>query len=116
MCVGEAYVATALAGGIIYYGAPLAADLGQWLGEALRNEADEEKCETPNQNPDAFDKLKGNQGYRPKDKKKKNERWKKDQLHKDHWDISDKKGNKIKEVDFGGTKIWPGGPKNKNKR
>jgi len=42
--------------------------------------------------------------------------WKKDKLHKDHWDVSDKKGNKIMEVDFNGNKIWPGGPKNNNKR
>ena len=35
--------------------------------------------------------------------------------HKDHWDVSDPKGKKVKEVDFDGRKIWPGGPKNKNK-
>lgn len=36
-------------------------------------------------------------------------------VHKDHWDVSDPKGKKVKEVDFDGRKIWPGGPKNKNK-
>jgi uncharacterized low-complexity protein len=59
--------------------------------------------------PDGANKLKGNQGYRDKD----GNIWKKDQLHKDHWDVSDRKGNKIKEVDFNGKQIWPGGPKNK---
>jgi len=72
-----------------------------------------ESCPTPENNPDEFDKLRGDQGYRPKDKK--NERWKKDKLHKDHWDVSDTKGKKIKEIDFDGNQIWPGGAKNKNK-
>jgi hypothetical protein len=36
-------------------------------------------------------------------------------LHKDHWDVSDTKGKKIKEIDFDGNQIWPGGAKNKNK-
>lgn len=40
---------------------------------------------------------------------------KKDMLHKDHWDVSNKKGVKIKEIDFNGNQIWLGGPKNKNK-
>lgn len=56
-------------------------------------------------------KLRGGQGYRDPD----GNIWKKDMLHKDHWDVSDRKGNKIKEVDFNGRQIWPGGPKNKNK-
>ncbi len=56
-------------------------------------------------------KLRGNQGYRDGD----GNIWKKDQLHKDHWDVSDRNGNKIKEVDFEGNQIWPNGPKNKNK-
>ena len=56
-------------------------------------------------------KLKGNQGWKDAD----GNIWKKDQLHKDHWDISDRKGNKIREVDYDGNQIWPGGPKNKNK-
>lgn len=38
-----------------------------------------------------------------------------DMLHKDHWDISDAKGNKTREVDFDGNEIWPNGPNNKNK-
>jgi hypothetical protein len=58
-----------------------------------------------------FVKLRGNQGW----KDSKGNIWKKDQLHKDHWDISDSKGNKIREIDFNGNQIWPGGPKNKNK-
>lgn len=41
---------------------------------------------------------------------------KRDKLHNnDHWDVSDKKGRKIREVDLDGNKIWPNGPKNKNK-
>lgn len=56
-------------------------------------------------------KLRGNQGWKDAD----GNIWKKDQIHKDHWDISDRNGNKIREVDFNGVQIWPGGPKNKNK-
>ena len=58
-----------------------------------------------------LNKLKGNQGWRDKD----GNIWKKDQLHKDHWDVSDPKGNKIREVDFHNNELWPNGPKNKNK-
>jgi hypothetical protein len=42
--------------------------------------------------------------------------WKKDKLHTDHWDVSDSKGRKIKEIDFNGNEIWPGGPKHKGKK
>ncbi|PTX94219.1 RHS repeat-associated core domain-containing protein [Opitutus sp. ER46] len=56
-------------------------------------------------------KLKGNQGWRDAD----GNTWKKDQLHKDHWDVSDRKENKIREVDYKGNELWPNGPKNKNK-
>jgi hypothetical protein len=56
-------------------------------------------------------KLKGNQGWKDSG----GNIWKKDMKHKDHYDISDKKGNKIREVDFDGNEIWPNGPKNKNK-
>lgn len=61
---------------------------------------------------DGWKKLKGNQGWIDSD----GHVWHKDKKHKDHWDVSDKKGNKIIEVDFNGKKIWPGGPKNKNKK
>lgn len=61
---------------------------------------------------DDWVKLRGDQGWRDAE----GNRWKKDQLHKDHWDISDDKGNKIREVDFEGNEIWPNGPKNKNKK
>ncbi|WP_425324577.1 SpvB/TcaC N-terminal domain-containing protein [Leptospira wolffii] len=59
-------------------------------------------------------KLKGDQGWRDKDGKI----WKKDQKHKDHWDISDPNNNnkKIREVDFYGNELWPNGPKNKGKK
>lgn len=69
-------------------------------------------CAVPTKGSKDFTKLKGNQGWKDKD----GNIWKKDQLHKDHWDISDKKGNKIREVDFDGNEIWPNGPKNKNKQ
>ena len=57
-------------------------------------------------------KLKGGQGWRDDA----GNIWAKDKLHKDHYDVSDRKGNKIKEIDFNGNQIWPNGPKNKNKR
>jgi hypothetical protein len=57
-------------------------------------------------------KLRGNQGSKNVSD---GSIWKKDMLHKEHWDVSDSKGNKIKEIDFSGKQIWPGGPKNKNK-
>ena len=68
-------------------------------------------CGTPETAPDDFTKLKNGQGWRDKN----GNVWKKDMLHKDHWDVSNKKGVKIKEIDFNGNQIWPGGPKNKNK-
>jgi len=69
------------------------------------------KEKTPTDNPEEFTKLKGNQGWKDKD----GNIWKKDQLHKDHWDVSNSKGQKIREVDFNGNRLWPDGPKNKNK-
>lgn len=68
-------------------------------------------CRTPDTAPKDFTKLKNGQGWRDKD----GSVWKKDMLHKDHWDVSNKRGTKIKEIDFIGNQIWPGGPKNKNK-
>jgi hypothetical protein len=68
------------------------------------------RTDLPGKSP-GWTKLKGNQGWKDED----GNVWKKDQLHKDHWDISDPKGNKVREVDFGGRQIWPEGPKNKNK-
>ena len=41
--------------------------------------------------------------------------WTKDMKHKDHWDVSDAKGNRIREVDYKGNQISPNGPKNKNR-
>ena len=58
-------------------------------------------------------KLKGNQGWKNTDN---NTIWKKDKLHGDHWDVMDRTGKKIKEIDFYGKQIWPYGTKNKNKR
>lgn len=57
--------------------------------------------DTPTSNPKGFGKLRGNQGF----KDRKGHIWKKDKLHKDHWDVSDSKGRKIKEVDFNGRQI-----------
>lgn len=62
---------------------------------------------------DDWVKLKGDQGWR---NNKDDTIWKKDKKHGDHWDVSDKKGKKVKEVDFDGKQIWPDGPKNKNKK
>lgn len=62
---------------------------------------------------DHWIKLKGEQGWK---NSKDNTIWKKDKLHGDHWDVSDRKGKKIKEIDFYGNQIWPYGNKNKNKR
>jgi hypothetical protein len=62
--------------------------------------------------PGNLTKLRNGQGWRDAD----GNVWKKDQLHKDHWDITNPKtGKKVKEIDFNGNQIWPNGPKNKNK-
>jgi hypothetical protein len=53
---------------------------------------------------------------RPRMARRERKHLEKDQKHKDHWDVSDPKGNKVREVDFRGVQIWPEGPKNKNKR
>ena len=69
------------------------------------------KFELPSNKSKNFIKLKNGQGYKDLN----GNIWKKDQLHKDHWDVTDKKGNKIREVDFDGNQIWPNGPKNKKR-
>jgi RHS repeat-associated protein len=62
--------------------------------------------------PGNLTKLRNGQGWRDDE----GNVWRKDQLHKDHWDVTNPKtGKKIKEIDFGGNQIWPDGPKNKNK-
>ncbi|MCD0169553.1 hypothetical protein [Deinococcus sp. 23YEL01] len=91
------------------------AAVGSWLGNVLKSDSEAPKPApqpTPNSDPSDFTKLRGGQGYKENDT---GLTWKKDQLHKDHWDISDRKGEKVKEVDFNGNQIWPSGPKNKNK-
>jgi hypothetical protein len=60
---------------------------------------------------DGWKKIKGSDGFIDLD----GNRWKKDKLHKDHWDVTNPKGKQIKEVDFKGKQLWPNGPKNKNK-
>jgi RHS repeat-associated protein len=65
----------------------------------------------PGKGKTGWKKPKGDQGWKDAD----GNIWKKDKLHKDHWDVSDKNGNKIREVDYDGNQIWPGGSKNKNK-
>lgn len=69
-----------------------------------------ETVATPDTAQEAFVKLKGNQGWRDE----LGRLWRKDRLHKDHWDVTDEKGLKVVEVRFDGTILWPG-PKNKNK-
>ena len=71
-----------------------------------------DKIDTPETNLSKFTKMRGNQSW----KDKKGNTWKKDKLHKDHWDISNSKGKKILEVDFEEREIWPNGPKNHNKK
>ena len=66
---------------------------------------------TPKTHPDSFQKMRGNQGYKDSE----GNFWKVDRLHKDHYDVVNSKGVKVKEVDFYGRQIWPDGPKNKNK-
>lgn len=73
---------------------------------------EERKEDTPEAISKKWIKLKGDQGWK---KKSDGTIWKKDKLHKDHWDVSDKKGNKMKEITFDGRRLWPYGPKNKNK-
>jgi RHS repeat-associated protein len=68
-------------------------------------------ADLPGKGKPGWTKLKGDQGWKDAE----GNIWKKDKLHKDHWDVSDKKGNKIREVDYDGNQLWPGGPKNKNK-
>ena len=55
-------------------------------------------------------KLRGNQGWRDEN----GNIWKKDMLHKDHWDVMNRVGEKIREVDFNGRELWPNGPKNRS--
>jgi RHS repeat-associated protein len=99
-------------------GAPSSADIVCFLNPLLcprmmneGGDANGDTCPTPETHPDDFVKLKGGQGYRDRD----GNLWNKDRLHKDHWDVSDRRGNKVREIDFGGRQIWPGGPKNRNK-
>ena len=100
-----------------------------WLGtrnlaHALRNEeADSDNSAAKGTGQDAeerhalpgegegWTKLRGAQGWRDAEGRA----WNKDKKHKDHWDVSDRKGKKVQEVDFEGRQIWPDGPKNKNK-
>jgi hypothetical protein len=57
-------------------------------------------------------KLKGDQGFRDPN----GFIWKIDRLHKDHWDVSDRRGKKVREVLFNGSQLWPSGKKNRNKK
>ena len=66
---------------------------------------------TPSNNSDEYIRLKKWQWYKDKEWNI----WKKDMKHKDHWDISNNKWKKIKEIDFEWNQIWPNWPKNKNK-
>ena len=71
---------------------------------------------TPGTHPGDFTKLRGAQGWRHG---KTGETWKGDKKHKNHaphWDVSNAKGQKVREVDGKGKQLWPRGPKNKNKK
>ena len=74
--------------------------------------ADFQKQNLPGEG-DNWVKLKGTQGWK---NTKDNTIWNKDKFHGNHWDVTDRTGRKIKEVDFYGRQIWPYGPKNRNKR
>lgn len=81
--------------------------------DILKNEQSKTEGEYSKTPPGETTKLKGNQGWEDSQ----GNRWKKDKKHKDHWDVTDPKtGKKVKEIDFDGKQIWPGGPKNKNKK
>lgn len=81
-------------------------------GESNNKSQESTKHDLPGKDKKGWTKLKGDQGWKDKD----GNIWKKDMKHKDHWDISDRKGNKVRVVDFDGNQIWPEGPKNKNKK
>ena len=76
-----------------------------------KNSCWEDFFDTPETSPEMFRRLKNGQGFLDNKKRL----WKKDTLHKNHWDVSSIKGKKLMEVDYKGRKIWPDGPKNKNK-
>ena len=106
-----------LATGVVvigYYGGKAAYKAGTSVSKKIRSSKKKTRIlSTPSNNPGDFTRLRGGQGY----KEKKSDRiWKKDKLHKDHWDVSNRKGKKVKEVDFNGKQIWPNGKKNKNKK
>jgi len=65
----------------------------------------------PGYGPD-WVKLRGAQGFRDPQ----GFIWTRDRLHKDHWDVKDASGQKVKEVRFDGPVLWPLGPKNRSKR
>ena len=70
---------------------------------------DANNCESNSKKPPVkATKLRGNQGWRDEN----GNIWRKDMLHKDHWDVIDRSGNKIKEVTFDGRELWPNGPEN----
>jgi hypothetical protein len=61
---------------------------------------------------DGWVKLRGEQGWRDQT----GLIWKKDRLHGDHWDVTDRHGVKVLEVDFLGRRIWPFGPKHRGSK
>ncbi|MFN5579297.1 MAG: RHS repeat domain-containing protein, partial [Akkermansiaceae bacterium] len=106
VAAGVLFAAGALAPGGGYSKIDDAVECVQKCKNAAKGLAD-----LPGKGKPGWTKLKGDQGWKDAD----GNMWNKDKLHKDHWDVSDKKGNKIREVDYDGNQIWPGGPKNKNK-
>ena len=83
-CVGGVIVGTgraALVGWRAYRAAQAAIALAESVDGESENSSGGKTCPTPETHSDDFDKMRGDQGYRPKGKKKKNERWKKDRLH-----------------------------------
>ncbi|MBW7453393.1 RHS repeat protein [Paenibacillus sepulcri] len=125
-CILEGVAVYALVAGVVAATVVVGAYASKALDDAKANVFNSEKADippaedivippipTPSESPNDFIKQRGNQGYKEKST---GLTWKKDQLHKDHWDLSDSKGKKVKEVDFNGKQIWPNGNKNKNKK
>ena len=104
-------------------GATIGAGVGLVGGQALTNalfsddagsggggSAEDARHNLPGEG-DGWTKLRGNQGWRDQN----GNIWTKDMKHKDHWDVQDRRGRRVMEVDFEGRQIWPGGPKNRNR-
>jgi hypothetical protein len=94
--------ATAIAAGIVYYGAPIAADIGEWLGNKLWNENTEDKTERHKDQikgdlDDLIEKeteIRNDPTWGPDQKRPKRTQQRiKDKMWEDAWDYLDNKDN-----------------------